>query len=217
MVLTINVNFFMFKEVFMENTKMKNLARTLDTIIKVGGEIFRAVGIVCAIVAVLLAIFGGKMIAMDTEASITLGFIKLYVSDYSHINTGFMNAYIVIGLLTVMILCFAIFFASRLLHSILEPIKSGRPFESEIPTNLRKFAWIILGCGALTQIMNIIECVLISKAFNLKELLSSDVISRIEHTYTLDFSFVLVFAVIMFLSYIFSYGQRLQQESDETL
>mgnify|MGYP003558602748 CR=1 FL=1 len=53
--------------------------------------------------------------------------------------------------------------------------------------------------------------------FDLEKIISSEAISKIEHNYTLDLGFVLVFAVIMFLSYIFSYGQRLQQESDETL
>ena len=200
----------------MENKKMKNLATTLDTIIKVSGEIFRAAGIVCAIMAVLVAIFGEKMIALG-ETSLTLGFVKLYVSESMEINTGFMNAYIIVGLVVVTALCFAVFFALRLLNSILEPMKYGRPFEDQIPAKLRKLAWIVLGCGAFLQIAQVVEGVILLKAFDLEKIISSEAISKIEHNYTLDLGFVLVFAVIMFLSYIFSYGQRLQQESDETL
>ena len=35
--------------------------------------------------------------------------------------------------------------------------------------------------------------------------------------YTLDLTFVLVFLVLMLMSYIFSYGAQLQELSDETL
>ena len=200
----------------MENKKMKNLARTLDSIIKVSGEIFRIMGIVCAIMVVLVAIFGEKMIA-EGDMSITLGFVKLYASESLAIDTGFMNAYIVIGLVVVTALCFAVFFASRLLHSILEPMKLGRPFEAEVPAKLRKLAWITLAFGAFVQIAQVVESVILLKAFDLDKIISSDAISKIESTYTVDFGFVFVFAVIMFLSYVFSYGQTLQQESDETL
>ncbi|MBR2930571.1 MAG: DUF2975 domain-containing protein [Clostridia bacterium] len=197
--------------------KMKNLASTLDTIVKVGGEIFRVVGIVCGIFSLLVAILGDKMIADSGETSLELGFVKLFLADSVPIDTGFMNSYVIIGLIIVVILSFAVFIASRILHTIFEPIKMGRPFEADVPANLKKLAWVVLGCGALTEIMKIIGGVILSHAFDLETILSSDAVARFELNFNLDFGFVFVFAVIMFLSYIFSYGQKLQQESDETL
>lgn len=201
----------------MENKRMKNLASTFDTIAKVAGEIFRAVGIVCAVMAVLVAIFGEKMIANMGEVSLELGFVKLFLSDSVAANTGFMNAYVIIGLVTVLAVCFAIFFASRILRSVLAPMKEGRPFEAEVSVGLRKLAWVTLACGALTEIMHVVEGVILSHAYELESILSSDAVARVELNYTFDFGFLLIFAVIMFLSYVFSYGQKLQQESDETL
>lgn len=200
----------------MENNKMKNLASTLDTITKVVGNIFSAVSIVCAVMAVLVAIFGEKMIA-EGEASITLGFVKLYATDALKADTGFMNAYIIVGLITVMIICVAVYLVSRLVHSVLEPMKMGRPFNEEIPGKLKKLAWVVLGCGALTQIAGIVESIILARAYELEKLVNPILISRVEYSYTVDFGFVLVFAVIMCLSYVFSYGQKLQKESDETL
>ena len=201
----------------MENKKMKNLASTLDTIAKVGGEIFRAVGIVCAVMTVLVLIFGEKMIADTGEASLDLGFVKLFLADSVVVNTGFMNAYVIVGLLTALMVCFAVFFALRILHSVLEPMKDGRPFEAEVPQGLRKLAWVTLACGVFTEVMHVVEGVILSHAYELDTILSSDAVAKIELNYTLDFGFAFIFAIIMFLSYVFEYGQKLQKESDETL
>lgn len=200
----------------MENNKMKNLASTLETIVKVVGSIFFAVSIVCGVMAVLVAIFGEKMFA-EGELSLSLGFVKLYVTDALEVKTGFMNAYVIVGLVTVMIICVAVYLASKLTRSVLEPIKDGRPFEAQVPKKLKKLAWVVLGCGALIQVAGIVESVLLSYAYSLNEIVNPLYISKVEFDYNVDFSFVLVFLIIMFLSYIFSYGQKLQQESDETL
>jgi len=44
-----------------------------------------------------------------------------------------------------------------------------------------------------------------------------DAVEKLEYVFTVDFGFVAVFCVLMLLSYIFTYGQALQRESDETL
>ena len=200
----------------MENKKMKNLASTLDTIVKVVGSIFFAVSIVCGVMAVLVAIFGEKMFA-EGELSLSLGFVKLYATEALEVKTGFMNAYVIVGLITVAIVCVAVHLASKLTRSVLEPIKEGRPFEAQVPEKLRKLAWVVLGCGALIQIAGIVESALLVYAYDLNNVVNPLYISKVEFDYSVDFGFVLVFAIIMFLSYIFSYGQQLQQESDETL
>lgn len=200
----------------MENKKMKNLASTLDTIVKVVGSIFFAVSIVCGVMAVLVAIFGEKMFA-EGELSLSLGFAKLYATEALEVKTGFMNAYVIVGLIAVAIVCVAVYIASKLTRSVLEPIKEGRPFEAQIPEKLRKLAWVVLGCGAIMQVAGIVESVLLAYAYDLSKIVNPLYISKVEFDYSVDFGFVLVFTVIMFLSYIFSYGQKLQQESDETL
>lgn len=200
----------------MENKKMKNLASTLDTIVKVVGSIFFAVSIVCGVMAVLVAIFGDKMFA-EGELSLSLDFVKLYATEALEVKTGFMNAYVIVGLITVAIVCVAVHIASKLTRSVLEPIKEGRPFEAQVPEKLRKLAWVVLGCGAFIQIVGIVESALLVYAYDLNNVVNHLYISKVEFDYSVDFGFVLVFAIIMFLSYIFSYGQQLQQESDETL
>ena len=46
---------------------------------------------------------------------------------------------------------------------------------------------------------------------------ASAVIAKTEFVLTMNFDFVLLACVIFLLSYVFTYGQALQQDSDETL
>ena len=52
---------------------------------------------------------------------------------------------------------------------------------------------------------------------NLKTLLLAGNVLNVTSTFTFDFNFILLSAVIYLLSYIFRYGAQLQQLSDETL
>lgn len=198
----------------MDNKKMINSAKNLDTIAKVSGVCFRIVGIICIILTVVILAFGNKVNATN---SITLGFIKMYLTDKVNINTGYMQLYLAVGLLVVSVLCFMIDFGVKLIRRVLSPMKDGRPFEADIPANLKKMAWVVLIGGAIVQIIGIVERIILINACPVEQIINMDAITKLEYTFTIDFNFVLGFCIIMFLSYIFSYGQILQKESDETL
>jgi len=198
----------------MNNNKMITTAKHLDTFVKVAGTIFRVFGILSIVFAILTLFLGTKM---TTENSVTLGFVKLYLSDQFSIHSNLLRIYLVLGLLIVSILCFLTDHATKIVRKILSPIKDGRPFERDIPENLRKIAWIVLIGGSVSQIIGIVENVILSRACPIDQLIVPDAITKLEYTFTMDFGFVLIFMILMFLSYIFSYGQILQQESDETL
>ena len=189
-------------------------ANNLDTLVKVAGTIFRVFGIVSIIFAVLTFILGTKI---TTENSVTLGFVKLYLSEQFSIHSNLLRIYLVLGLLIVSILCCLIAHAATIVRRILAPIKEGRPFENNIPKYLRQIAWIVLIGGGVSQVIGLVENVILTRVYPIDQLIIPEAITKLEYTYTIDFSFVLIFMVIMFLSYIFSYGQVLQQESDETL
>lgn len=198
----------------MDNKKMIKSAKNLDAIAKVGGICLRVVGIACIILTLVILALGSKI---NATHSISLDFIKMYLTDQVNINTGYMQIYLTVGLLVVSILCFMIDFGIKLIRRILAPMKEGRPFEADVPTSLKKIAWIVLAGGAVTQVVGIIERIVLMKACPAEKIVNMDVISKLEYTFTIDFTFVLAFCIVMFLSYIFSYGQILQKESDETL
>lgn len=200
----------------MKNEKIMKTSKNLDKFVKIAGGICRALGIVCIVFAVLVLIFGS---AMFEEGSLTLEleFIKFYLADDLQTVTGMMKVYTVIGLIAASVICFMFDYASRILRRILEPMKESRPFDADIPENLKKIAWMVLIGGAIVQIIGIAERVLMIQAFPMNQIFASEAITKLEYVFTIDFGFGLIFCIILFLSYIFSYGQALQRESDETL
>lgn len=200
----------------MENRKLIATAKNMDAIVKFIGGFMRAFGIVFAIFAVLVAVVGEPMF-VDGTFSMDLDFVKLHLADGYDEITPFIRIYIAVGLVSVSVLCFVIRYAIDLLRKILAPMKEGRPFDAEVPAHLRKIAWITLIAGGVLQLLGIAERVCMIHACPMEEIFSSAAIASVEYVFAMDFSFVWIFCIILFLSYIFSYGQCLQQESDETL
>ena len=53
--------------------------------------------------------------------------------------------------------------------------------------------------------------------FDLPALLVSEKIAHVGGLFEVDLSFLIYWAILMLLSYVFRYGEQLQQLSDETL
>ena len=53
--------------------------------------------------------------------------------------------------------------------------------------------------------------------YDLPGLLISDKITHISGMFNVDLTFVIYWAILLLLSYVFRYGEQLQQLSDETL
>ena len=200
----------------MDNRKMQNLAGTLDTIVKVCGEILRAMGIVCVVFAVLVGILGEKMFAAGS-LTLELDFIKVYIAQEMQEVSAMLKLYTILALLAICVLCFAAYGISVLLRKILLPMKEGRPFDASVPLALNRMSWVVLAGGAAAQIIGMIARMVMARAYPMEEIFSSSAVEKIETVYSMDFSFVLLFCVIRLLAYVFAYGQQLQKESDETL
>lgn len=200
----------------MDNTKMARVAKNLDIWANIGGKLTAAAGIVCIVTACLTLVFGNKMFAEGT-ATLDLDFIKLHLSNTAYVNEQFLKFYVCAATAGGSVICFLVAYVCRLLRKILTPMKMGRPFESGISQHLKKVGWAVLAGGFLSELVGIIARVLLIKAYSIGDLFASAAVSKTEYVFTMDFGFVLISCVIFFLSYIFAYGQALQQESDETL
>lgn len=200
----------------MKNQKLINSAKNMDTFAKVTGRIFEVVCVVLAVFALLVAILGA---AMFEKGSVTLDldFVVLRLSEeYQQITKG-MELYAIVSLLAAAGVCIAVAVICRMLRRILAPMKDGRPFEPGVDRDLRKIGWVVLAAGAVWQLAGCVLNLLLIRSYPMEQIFSSDAITGIEYTFIFDLSFVLIACVLFLLSYIFSYGQVLQQESDETL
>lgn len=200
----------------MDNKKLIETANNLDIFAKIAGGFGKAIGIVCLIFIILVLILGEK-IFVEGSLTLDLDFVKLHLADEFQIVTNLMKVYTILGLISASVICFIVYYIAALLRKILAPMKEGRPFEAHIPENLKKIAWAVIIGGGIGEILGVIERVLLVQAYPMEEIFSSSAITKLEYVFTIDINFLLIACVILFLSYIFSYGQLLQQESDETL
>ena len=196
--------------------KITQVAKNLDIIANVGGKITAGAGVICVLVAFFTLIFGTIMF---TAADITLNldFIKFHLNSNYIVNSDYMKIYIFSATLGGGIICFIVYYISRVIRKIIAPMKLGRPFESGISENLKKIGLIVLIGGFFSEMVGVIARLLMINAYSINELFISEVIEKTEFLFNINLNFVLISCVIFFLSYIFTYGQILQQESDETL
>ena len=200
----------------MNNNKMTRVAKNLDIFANVGGKVTAGAGFVCVAVAVLTLIFGGEMFSSGA-ITLDLDFVKLHLKNDTFVNEQFLKLYVVAATLGGSIICFLVSYICKLVRRILAPMKDGRPFEAGISENLKKIGLAVLVGGFLSEATGIGARLLLTKAYSIGALFSTVAIGKIEFVYTMNFDFVLLACVIFFLSYVFAYGQKLQQESDETL
>lgn len=199
----------------MSSKKMITTAKNLDMILKIAEGFMKAFAIVLAVFVVLMMVFKEKMVM--GSVSLDLDFVKIHLTgEYAKVTGSVLN-YIVMVLLTGCLGCIVIRYGLGALRGILAPVKEGRPFDREVPACLRKLAWIILAGGGLTQVLGIAARALLANALPMDAIFSSPAVASVEYVFTMDFGFVWMFCVMIFLSQIFEYGQQLQQESDETL
>ena len=67
------------------------------------------------------------------------------------------------------------------------------------------------------NVVQIVSTAMMVIGFDLEKLLLNEKITHITINATLDATFLLTGAILLFLSYIFRHGEQLQQLSDETL
>ena len=199
----------------MDNKKMITTSRNLDTLFKFTEGFMKAFAIVFAIFFVLMKIFKEKMVMGNF--SLDLDFVKLHLTGEYGAATGLVLNHIDLILISGCLGCIAIRYGLKVIRSILAPMKEGRPFDGEVPAGLRKLAWICLGGGGLIQLLGIASRILLVNALPMDVIFSSPAIESVEYVYMFDFGFVWMFVVMILLARIFEYGQKLQQESDETL
>ncbi len=153
-------------------------------------------------------------------------------SAYSEVDVGMLSLTIGEGYapsLSVVLLTAAVqlgiglvaLFLSRLLllrfREILKPMKEGLPFHNSVGQNLKKTALYVIIWGVVNNLGAGLELLLIVREYHLPSLLLSDKITQVSFIAPSDLGFLFVAAVLFLLSYIFRYGEGLQQLSDETL
>lgn len=203
---------------------MNNLSTTakkLDKVLEIVNIVFGAL-VIASIVIIALA---GVSYALDWStdsliegfASFDIGFLEIEVAqDYTPDRW-------MILLQAVIILgggCAAIYLARKgvvYVREILKPMADEKPFDSIVSTNLRKLAKLSIVIGILCNAVILAEQFILIFAYDLRGLVLSDKIPMVDFNLEVDLGFLITWAILMLLSYVFRYGEQLQQLSDETV
>jgi len=201
--------------------KLTKTASILDRILHI-------VSIVIKIVAVALVVGLGILAAaflFDLAPNMVgtgynhadLGFVTFTVAENYLPDHRIIWCEVAMEIILALICMIPAHLSVKAIRNILAPMKNGKPFHNTVSTNLKKLANYSFALGIGLNLQKIISNIFLVKAYDLHLLLLSEKISHVEFMFVFDLSFLVIFGVLLLLSYIFRYGEELQQLSDETL
>ncbi len=127
--------------------------------------------------------------------------LTYWIVNYAFLLTG------------ITVLCFWL----QALRNVLQPMTQGLPFHETVAVNLKKLAWINIVMGVISNLLTWADSMVMLHHCHIKELFDTTKVGLISVEHHLDLNFLLLSLALFVLSYVFRYGQQLQQEVDELL
>ena len=200
---------------------LTNTAKKLDKVFEIAHIVFGALAIASIVGVALIAVayflkLAPTFIGTDYE-SFDIGFIELQIAESYAPSKWLILAQ---AAFTLLVSC-RLFYDGRrgvgYIREILKPMTEGKPFDSIVSTNLKKLAKLSVVIGILVNVIMLADQIMTVFVFNLPDLLISEKITHVTGMFKLDLTFIVYWAILMLLSYVFRHGEQLQQLSDETL
>ena len=114
----------------------------------------------------------------------------------------------------------AVYYALGQVRKILQPMTEGNPFHPTVSTNIRKIAYVSIVLGVIANVVSFLQsfgAVAMIEKIKLLDYVKEGTIQSITANSQIDLTFLVVFFILLVVSYIFRYGEELQQQVDETL
>ena len=200
---------------------LTNTARKLDKVFEIAHIVFGALAIASIVGVALIAVayifkLDPSFIGTGYE-SFDIGFLELEIAPAVAPDKWLILAQAAI---TLLVAC-RLFYDGRrgigYVREILKPMIDEKPFDSIVSTNLKKLAKLSIVLGILVNIIILAEQIMTVFVYDLPGLLISEKITHVTGMFKIDLTFLIYWAILMLLSYVFRYGESLQQLSDETL
>ena len=200
---------------------LTNTARKLDKVFEIAHIVFGALAIASIVGVALIAV--AYFLKLDPEfigtgyENFDIGFLELEVAPAFAPGKWLILAQ---AAFTLLVSC-RLFYDGRrgmgYIREILKPMIEEKPFDSVVSTNLKKLAKLSVVIGILCNIIILSEQIMTVFVYDLPGLLISEKITHVSGMFKIDLTFLIYWAILMLLSYVFRYGEQLQQLSDETL
>ena len=200
---------------------LSNTAKKLDKVFEIAHIVLGALAIACIVgVALIAAAYVLKldpaMIGTGYE-NFDVGFLEFTVAESYAPDKWLL---LLQAAITLLVSCRLMYEGRRgvgYIREILLPMKEGKPFDTIASTNLKKLAKLSIVIGILYNIIILSEQVMSVFVYDLPGLLISEKITHVGGMFNADPTFLVYWAILLLLSYVFRYGEELQQLSDETL
>ena len=200
---------------------LSNTAKKLDKVFEIVHVVFGALAIACLVGVALIGI--AYVLKLDPAfigtgyEKFDLGFVELEVAPAFAPNKWLVLAQ---AAFTLLVSC-RLFYDGRrgvgYIREILKPMIVEKPFDSIVSTNLKKLARLSIVIGFLWNINILAEQIMMVFVYGLPDLLIGEKILHITANFRIELSFLICWVILVLLSYVFRYGEQLQQLSDETL
>ena len=200
---------------------LSNTAKKLDKVFEIAHIVLGALAIACIVGVALIAVayllkLDPAMIGTGYE-NFDIGFLELTVAQGYAPDKWLVLLQAAISLLVGCRLRYEGRRGVGYIREILNPMKEEKPFDTIVSTNLKKLARLSITIGILYNIIILSEQLMTVFVYGLPGLLLSEKIVHVDGMFTLDLAFLVYWAILLLLSYVFRYGEHLQQLSDETL
>ena len=200
---------------------LSNTAKKLDKVFEIVHVVFGALAIACLVGVALIGI--AYVLKLDPAfigtgyEKFDLGFVELEVAPAFAPNKWLVLAQ---AAFTLLVSC-RLFYDGRrgvgYIREILKPMIVEKPCDSIVSTNLKKLARLSIVIGILWNINILAEQIMMVFVYGLPDLLIGEKILHITANFRIELSFLICWVILVLLSYVFRYGEQLQQLSDETL
>ncbi len=200
---------------------LTNTAKKLDKVFEIAHIVFGALAIASIVGVALIAV--AYVLKLDPTfigtdyGKFDIGYLELTVADAYAPNKWLVLAQ---AAFTLLIAC-RLFYDGRrgigYIRQILKPMIEEKPFDSIVSTNLQKLAKLSVVIGILVNVIILSEQIMTVFVYDLPGLLITEKISHVTGMFQIDLTFIVYWAILMLLSYVFRHGEQLQQLSDETL
>ncbi len=204
----------------MENKKLIETARRLSTFFKVIQKIVGIAIIAAACVLIVLTI--ADAVNPESEIStglnvIDIGPLSIELAEENELDNTHILIYAWIYSGLAVICAALIYLGLGYVRKILAPMAEGSPFHTQTSRYIRKLAILSLIMGVVQNVEKAIEAFTALHLSGLDKLADSEMIRSVKVNYGLELDALIMFFILLLMSYVFEYGAQLQKLSDETL
>ncbi len=197
------------------NDRSKDLLKKMCSVLKV----VRQVCLISFALTIGLSLFYAfnKDVYNTLFGNIRIDYLQLIFKDDAALHKDSMSMWLPLILLITAIFIFIIYKSIQTIESICTITMDHTPFDVRVSNHIKSLAKYILAGGIVFNILEVCRVMQFKQTINFDLLFNTKYVTQINFDIRLHLSFLVFATLIYLLSYIFRYGQELQQLSDETL